>query len=92
MHKKIDVRWMWEKCPGCQGPISRTDWNAQGPVADFMIKDEKDIPTFRLLRGWRCGFAVFGTLWQVDGKMIEPAHGQVYLTNLLSRTVENIFW
>lgn len=51
MHKKIDVKWVWECCPGCEEPISGADWNAQGPVADFMIKDEKDRPMFRILRG-----------------------------------------
>lgn len=86
MHRKIDVQWIWEKCPNCQEPTI----NAPGPVADFMIKDEKHRPMFQILRGWRCGFAVFGTVWQVDGNMIIPRHGYVYLANLLGRTIENI--
>lgn len=86
MHKKVDVRWIWDRCPGCQEPMTSTP----GPVADFMIKDEKDRYMFRILRGWRCGFAVFGTVWQADGKMVEPSHGHVYLTNMLGRTIENI--
>ena len=92
MHRKIDVEWVWDHCPGCQEPMV----SAPGPTVDFIIRDERIDPPFRILRGWRCGFVIFGTVWQEGANLqkgaekIEPRHGHVYLTNILSRTIETI--
>lgn len=34
------------------------------------------------------GFTIFGTVWNIEGKIIEPSHGHVYFTNVLNRTIE----
>ncbi|MCP4203736.1 MAG: hypothetical protein GY769_17600 [bacterium] len=78
-----EPEWNWERCPGCGDEMR----SAPCAPLTFLIEDEETEADSWCLRGWKCDGWVFGTVYMVDERPVEPDHDYVYMASCEGRKV-----